>query len=93
MSWSVRASPRLRDPRRDVDERATPSGSRRVTIPGASISLAPSGRIVTSRSMPPKLNQTRCQAVAFMLAGERQSARTSSVWWPAVRCGRASNGR
>ncbi len=92
MSWSVRASPRLRT-RAVTSTSADPSGSRRVTIPGASTSLAPSGRIVTSRSMPPKLNQTRCQAVAFMIAGERQSARTSSVWWPAVRCGRASNGR
>ena len=67
-SGTVRAAPRLRT-RAVTSTSAAPSGSRRVTIPGASTSLAPSGRIVTSRSMPPKLNQMRCQPVAFIARG------------------------
>jgi hypothetical protein len=42
-------------------------------------SVAGSGRIVTSRLMPPKLNHARCQAAAFIASGERQSTRTTSV--------------
>jgi hypothetical protein len=50
----------------------------RVTSLGPSSSLAPSGRIVTSRLMPPKLNHVRCHPVAFIRVGLRQSARTTS---------------
>jgi hypothetical protein len=89
---TIRPAPRLRT-RAAIATCAAPYPSRRVVIAGASTSLAPRRRSVTSRFTPPKLNQLRCQAVCFMRSGERQSARTSSAWAPARSRARASKGR
>jgi hypothetical protein len=66
---------------------------RRVTIDGELSSLAPSARIDTGPLTPPKLNHVRCQASAFIAAGSRQSARTTSSCAPAPMRTRASKGR
>ena len=57
--------------------------TRRVLTPGASISLARSRRIVTSRLRPPKLNQLRNHPAERIFSGERKSARTTNWWRPA----------
>jgi hypothetical protein len=65
----------------------------RVVSVGPRSSLPATGRIDTPRLMPPKLNHVRCQPARDCAHGERQSARTTSVCWPAARSVRISNGR
>ena len=78
----------------DTDTIAAPSSRSLVWIAGSTTSVAPSGRIVTSRFSPPKLNQPRCQPSRFICSGSRQSARTTSVCLTRpLRRARASNGR
>ena len=56
-----------------------------VWIVGTASSLAPTGRSVTSRLIPPKLNHVRCHPSRFIWSGSRQSARTT------IRCVRAAD--